>query len=68
MQAIDATMGGHVQYLYHKEGEEGDSDNKSHPVIEYLAGGTNALHPDFLEQPSSDFVPPPRIVEFYAPW
>ena len=30
----------------------------------------NALHPNFLyEQSSADgYVPPPRIVEFYAPW
>eukprot|EP00571_Detonula_confervacea_P010571 CAMPEP_0172305988 /NCGR_PEP_ID=MMETSP1058-20130122/7169_1 /TAXON_ID=83371 /ORGANISM="Detonula confervacea, Strain CCMP 353" /LENGTH=462 /DNA_ID=CAMNT_0013017755 /DNA_START=241 /DNA_END=1626 /DNA_ORIENTATION=+ len=61
-------MGG-PQYLYHKEGVH-DSESS---VIEYLndnSGNKGLLHPDFLYKPSSssDFSPPPRVVEFYAPW
>ena len=68
-------MGGELKpahYLYHSEGE----DDKGGPVVEYLPGEDMGvdndidLHPDFLYRPSSpsDYSPPPRVVEFYAPW
>ncbi|KAL9184762.1 hypothetical protein ACHAXT_012732 [Thalassiosira profunda] len=60
--AIDAVMGG-PQYLYHKE--DGD-DSTYAPVIEYQGNDTK---PNWLYQPDAgDFSPPPRLVEFYAPW
>ena len=69
---------GGKKYLYHiNPGDETIADKAppSSPVTEHLIGATsaeieNALHPNFLyEQSSADgYVPPPRIVEFYAPW
>lgn len=67
-------MGGSKLYLYHKEGE--DDSMSLLPVIEHLVGSTShekelALHPDFLYEQSSaaeGYTPPPRVVEFYAPW
>ena len=54
-----------------------DNDTPS-AVIEHLIGTTStekelALHPKFLYESSSsaaddDYVAPPRVVEFYAPW
>jgi len=53
-----------------------DADNTPSAVIEHLIGTTStekelALHPKFLYEQSSaddDYVAPPRVVEFYAPW
>ena len=54
-----------------------DNDNTPSAVIEHLIGTTStekelALHPKFLYESSSsaddDYVAPPRVVEFYAPW
>ena len=66
-------MGGNKLYIYHQEGK--DDSTSLLPVIEHLVGTTSkekerALHPDFLYEQSSaeDYTPPPRVVEFYAPW
>jgi len=34
------------------------------------SNSTSSLNPDFLYQPSStpEYMPPPRVVVFYAPW
>ncbi|KAL3777648.1 hypothetical protein HJC23_005514, partial [Cyclotella cryptica] len=72
---LRATFSEGATYLYSKEG---DSD-ASFPVIDYLLPDNETLadeenyeymHPEFLYKPDSspDFSPPPRVVEFYAPW
>jgi len=74
---------GRPQYLYYDE-DGIDSAGVNSPVIEYLAphdddhdgsgtsksSSSSSLNPDFLYQPSSqpEYVPPPRVVVFYAPW
>lgn len=71
---------GNEKYLYHEDGLVSAIDAGGW-VIEYVAppdrdGAPSdskyaALHPIFLYAPSSvpdDYVPPPRVVEFYAPW
>jgi len=70
------------QYLYFDENGI-DAANENSPVIEYLvphddhdgsdtsnSSSSSSLNPDFLYQPSSqpEYVPPPRVVVFYAPW
>ena len=69
-------MGDNKLYIYHQEGK--DDSTSLLPVIEHLVGTTSkekerALHPDFLYEQSSSaqaegYTPPPRVVEFYAPW
>ena len=77
-------MGGGHKYLYHIENNDDNSasasssstDDTPSAVIEHLIGTTTtekelALHPKFLYESSSaddDYIAPPRIVEFYAPW
>ena len=74
-------MGGGHKYLYHIENNDDNSassstDDTPSAVIEHLIGTTSiekelALHPKFLYESSSaddDYIAPPRIVEFYAPW
>ena len=77
-------MGGGHKYLYHIENNDDNSASSSSidnhtpsAVIEHLIGTTStekelALHPKFLYKSSSsaddDYVAPPRVVEFYAPW
>ena len=76
-------MGGGHKYLYHIENNDDNSasassstDDTTSAVIEHLIGTTTtekelALHPKFLYESSSaddDYIAPPRIVEFYAPW
>ena len=75
-------MGGSHKYLYHIENNDDNNsassstDDTPSAVIEHLTGTTStekelALHPKFLYESSSaddDYVAPPRIVEFYAPW
>ena len=76
-------MGGGHKYLYHIENNDDNSasassstDDTTSAVIEHLIGTTTtekelALHPKFLYEQSSaddDYVAPPRVVEFYAPW
>ncbi len=72
------------QYLYLEEDVDNSAIEKYSPVIEYIApphdvhavggstnsGSTLSLNPDFLYQPSSipEYMPPPRVVVFYAPW
>ena len=76
-------MGGGHKYLYHIENNDDNSasssstDDTPSAVIEHLIGTTTtekelALHPKFLYESKSsandDYVAPPRVVEFYAPW
>ena len=77
-------MGGGHKYLYHIENNDDNSasasssstDDTPSAVIEHLIGTTStekelALHPKFLYEQSSaddDYIAPPRVVEFYAPW
>lgn len=65
-----------AKYLYHVDGDGAES----FPIEDYLLpdnetiaeeeGNYEYMHPDFLFKPDDnpDFNPPPRIVEFYAPW
>ena len=61
-----------AKYLYYQEGD-GEGSTSSYPVIELLAPSSSQKHPDiikpnFLYQPSYNFSPPARVIEFYAPW
>ena len=59
-------MGGGAKYLYYKEDNDGGEDASLSQVVELLDDAPL----DFLEQPlrNVDYVPGPRVVEFYAPW
>jgi len=65
-----------IKYLYNVNG----NGDESFPIIDYMqpdsailaeeASNYEYMHPDFLYKPenSPDYNPPPRVVEFYAPW
>jgi hypothetical protein len=65
-----------AKYLYNVDGDGAES----FPIMEYMLpdnetvaeerGNYEYMHPDFLYKPDDfpDYDPPPRVVEFYAPW
>jgi hypothetical protein len=72
---VRATFSEGAKYLYSNDGD----NESSFPVVDYPLPNNETLddeeiydymHPDFLYKPDSlpDFSPPPRVVEFYAPW
>jgi hypothetical protein len=70
---VNASFAEGANYLYHVDGDSA----ASFPVEEYLLPDNETaaeeqeadhMHPDFLYKPDSPYSPPPRLVEFYAPW
>lgn len=65
-----------ARYLYNIDGDA----SASFPILEYFPpnnetlaeenGDYEYMHPNFLYKPDfpDDYEPPPRVVEFYAPW
>lgn len=65
-----------ARYLYNVDGDA----SASFPIVDYMlpdnetlaeeSGNDAYMHPDFLYKPddNEDYEPPPRVVEFYAPW
>jgi hypothetical protein len=65
-----------ARYLYNVDGD----GSESFPIVDYMPPDNETLaeedgdyaymHPDFLFKPDNlpDYDPPPRVVEFYAPW
>ncbi len=66
--AVDA--GGHViEYVVFADAEaEPPPPNDDEGEGGDGASSHAALHPRFLYATDDDYVPPPRVVEFYAPW
>jgi len=65
--AVDLAAGSKALYLYEVDGEPKD------PVLEYLVKEGKPRfeqnHPIFLwRQETTSYRPPPRVIEFYAPW
>ncbi|KAL7477182.1 hypothetical protein ACHAW6_002990 [Cyclotella cf. meneghiniana] len=75
MFLVRATFSEGAKYLYSNDGDK----ESSFPVVDYPLPNNETfddeeiydyMHPDFLYKPDTlpDFSPPPRVVEFYAPW